>query len=267
MKIDITSDYHLHSHFSDGRVSIREMAEAAIDKGLKKITVTDHMPLPFETRYAMVRPDIDEYRSEIQAAQQEYQGKIRICAGLEIEYIPHLHSWIQSLAKMDWDTLITSVHGLYFQDNRGMVNGTLDEFERLLNLFDNDIKHLCTHYYQTLQKAYQTGLFDIAGHLDVIKKNNVHNRYFDESAPWYRDLVTQTLDVIKANGMKMEINTAGILHPIRQPYPGYWVIDQALEKNIPVVFGSDSHGPETLGQYFSDILAEIESTNPSMKSR
>jgi histidinol phosphatase-like PHP family hydrolase len=50
--IDKTSDYHMHSVYSDGDASIDAMARSASDKGLTQVTITDHMPLPFDTRYA-----------------------------------------------------------------------------------------------------------------------------------------------------------------------------------------------------------------------
>ena len=40
MKIEV--DLHLHSNYSDGKYSIPEVIELAIDKGLKVISITDH---------------------------------------------------------------------------------------------------------------------------------------------------------------------------------------------------------------------------------
>src|SRR6185312_9372475 len=39
---DIRGDLHMHTHATDGRDSIREMAEAAMARGLKYIAITDH---------------------------------------------------------------------------------------------------------------------------------------------------------------------------------------------------------------------------------
>ncbi len=33
-------------------------------------------------------------------------------------------------------------------------------------------------------------------------------------------------------------------------YPSPWIIRQAEQMGIPMVLGSDSHTPETLGRYF-----------------
>jgi predicted metal-dependent phosphoesterase TrpH len=35
-------DFHIHSHHSDGVLSVQEIIELALDRGLKKISITDH---------------------------------------------------------------------------------------------------------------------------------------------------------------------------------------------------------------------------------
>ena len=253
MQIDKTSDYHMHTLYSDGNGLVDAMARSAIDKGLTQITITDHMPLPFDTRYAMSRAQVDAYQRDIRQARTAYDGRLHITTGLEFEYIPRYREWIHDIWKMGWDHAIISVHWLLDDDIAGLVNGTRGEFEALLQAADGDIKTLCRIYYGAIQMACRTGWFDIAGHLDVIKKHNAGAVFFDESDGWYRDLVMATLGVIKTQGMTMEINTAGITHPVGAPYPSPWIVHEAAGMGIPLVLSSDSHGPETLGQYFNAI--------------
>ena len=253
MQIDKTSDYHIHSVYSDGAASIDNMARSAADKGLSQITITDHMPLPFDTRYAMPRTKVEAYRRDIQQAQAACGGRLNITSGIEFEYIPRYQDWIHDLWKIGWDHCVVSVHWLLDGDIAGMVNGTRREFDALFRTANADIKTLCRIYYGVLQTAYRTGWFDIAGHLDVIKKHNSNAIFFDESDAWYRSLVMATLKEIRANGMKMEINTSGINHPANAPYPSPWIVHAATAMGIPIVLGSDSHTPEALGQYFNCI--------------
>ena len=253
MQIDKTSDYHMHTVYSDGSADIDAMARSAIDKGLAQITITDHMPLPFDTRYAMPRAKVEAYRRDIRQAQTTYHGRLAITSGIEFEYIPQYREWIYGIWKIGWDHCIVSVHRLIDDDITGMVNGTRGEFEALFQAANGDIKTLCRIYYEVIQTACRTGWFDIAGHLDVIKKHNAGAVFFDESDTWYRDLVMATLKVIKAQGMTMEINTAGINHPVGTPYPSAWIVHAAVDMGIPLVLSSDSHSPKTLGQYFNTI--------------
>ncbi len=250
LKIDKTSDYHMHTQYSDGCASIDEMAISAIEKGLSQITITDHMPLPFDTRYTMNKHMVDQYKLALRQAQSKFSGKLKINMGIELEFVPEYRFWVHSISKMGWDYTIASVHRLSINGYSQLVNGTIDEFKSLFKHFDYDIRALYRVYYKTLQEALSTGWFDIAAHLDVIKKHNVDSTYFNEADPYYRALVVKTLDIIKEQGMKMEINTSGFNHPIKEQYPSHWIIQEAQNKGIPIVLSSDSHSPDTLGQYF-----------------
>lgn len=254
MTIDRYVDCHMHSEFSDGRTSIGRLAETAVEKGLAAIAVTDHMPLPFLTRYAMEPNRLHVYRDEISQTREAYAHVLDIRSGLEMEYLPDHRAWIERIARMDWDIRLISIHGMEKGDRHFMVNGREDEFRRTLKeVFYSDIRAFCTHYYEMLTEAVRTGWFDAAGHLDVIKKHNKDQRYFDETASWYKDLVRSALDAIAENDMKLEINTNGLNHPAGAFYPSAWIVREAREKGIPIILGSDAHSPEYIGQYFDRV--------------
>ena len=253
MNIDAKNDHHMHTVFSDGAARIEEMAAAAIERGLTTITITDHMPLPFDNRYATRFDDLDRYRREIGLAKDKYAGQLEINAGLEIEFLPSFTPWIQSIVDMGWDHLLVSVHNLFVNGEPHIVNGTRREFEILVAYSENNIENLCRTYYETMQMAVRTGWFDIVGHLDVIKKNNAGQAYFMESSPWYRSLVLETLDCVEKYKMKMEINMSGLNSPAKEQYPSRWIIQEAIKRDIPLVLSSDSHRPESLGQYFDKV--------------
>lgn len=250
----------MHTRYSDGTGSIDDMVHAALSKNLTQITITDHMPLPFPNRYAIQEHDIEQYRLDTLVLQERYAEALRINLGLEMEFIPGYKAWIHDLAHRSWDYLIVSIHHLSGGDGSlNLVNGTREECEELMCCFDHDGRALCRQYYQTLQEAVSTGWFDIVGHLDVVKKHNRGNRLFDESSSWYRHLIIDTLDIIKEQGMSMEINTAGFNHEPAEQYPSSWIIREAMQREIKMVLGSDSHVPETVGQCFSAIGTLVNS--------
>ncbi len=248
----------MHTLFSDGGASIEDMAQSAIEKGLTQISVTDHMPLPCEQRYTMDKERVDEYRRAIKKAQARYSNDLAIRMGIELEYIPQFRFWVSSILKMGWETSIASVHSLCFGKDLFLVNGTPSEFEDLLGVFNHDVKALLNTYFDTLHEALDTGWFDIVGHLDVIKKNNVNEKYFCESDPWYRSQVCDALDIICQRGMKMEINMSGLNHPVGKTYPSRWVIKEAIEMDIPLVLSSDAHCPGDIGQHFNCVDAYVK---------
>jgi histidinol-phosphatase (PHP family) len=251
MQLDTGADYHMHTVFSDGSASVTQMAAAAIEKGLHTIALTDHVPLPYPTRYAMDFDRITEFRQAVEKTGQQFEGRLEIKTGLEMEYIPRFREWFRSIADLGWGLTLASVHTLFVRDEVSLVNGNEAEFHRCLAMFKGDIKALVTAYYQTLQEAFATGWFDVAGHFDVVKKFNAGGRFFDEQSQWYQDLIFSTLRVLRDAGMKMEINTNGIIHPVAAAYPSSWIIEAASAMGIRIILGSDAHRASDVGRFFN----------------
>jgi len=80
-----TGDFHTHSKYSDGRNTISEMVDAAQDKGLKNIAITDHGPANIGTgvkaseTYLVIKDQISKL--------QETRPEIKILAGAEADII------------------------------------------------------------------------------------------------------------------------------------------------------------------------------------
>ncbi len=76
--------FHNHTTASDGRNSLREMAEAAQETGMQYLGIADHSKASFQAR------GLDEKRllaqlEEIRTLNAEYKGSFRIFAGSEVD--------------------------------------------------------------------------------------------------------------------------------------------------------------------------------------
>ncbi|MBM4423341.1 MAG: DNA polymerase/3'-5' exonuclease PolX [Chloroflexi bacterium] len=81
---DIRADLHSHSTWSDGRASIRQMADAAMARGLKTLAVTDHSQSLGVTG-GLTPERLRAQRKEIDKVQKELGDKITLLQGAEVE--------------------------------------------------------------------------------------------------------------------------------------------------------------------------------------
>ncbi|MBI3241406.1 MAG: DNA polymerase/3'-5' exonuclease PolX [Chloroflexi bacterium] len=81
---DLKADLHSHSTWSDGRASIKQMAESARDRGLSALAVTDHSQSLGVTG-GLTPERLREQRREIDKLQRELGDSILILQGAEVE--------------------------------------------------------------------------------------------------------------------------------------------------------------------------------------
>jgi histidinol-phosphatase (PHP family) len=101
-----------------------------------------------------------------------------------------------------------------------------------------------------LKDAAGSGMFDIVGHIDVVK---VFGYRPDRD---YDDVLRDAMKAIKENGLVVEINTAGLRKPVREVYPSVKILEIIKEMKIPLTLGSDSHTPGDVGRDF-DLAVEL----------
>lgn len=77
-------DLQMHTTWSDGKTSVLEMAQAAQDHGYEYILITDHSH-SLGIVQGVKPEDIAAQRAEIDAANAELGGAIRILHGIEVE--------------------------------------------------------------------------------------------------------------------------------------------------------------------------------------
>ena len=79
---DYRGDLQMHSEYSDGRVSLEELAEGCLARGYEYCGVTDHSyGLPIAHGVSM--SDLKKQHAEINAINKRYKGRFRIIKGIE----------------------------------------------------------------------------------------------------------------------------------------------------------------------------------------
>jgi len=134
---DIRSDLHMHTTWSDGTLSIRQMAEAAKARGKQFIVITDH------SQYSAIANGLSverilQQQAEVRQVDREMGPDFRVFHGVEMD--------IRSDGSMDYpdevlaqlDFVVASLH-FSLRQERAVIT------RRLLNAIENPHVDLIGH--------------------------------------------------------------------------------------------------------------------------
>ncbi len=183
-RADIHADLHMHSTWSDGTLSIEQMAEQALKRGHKFICITDHSrSLGIANGLSIER--LMRQSEEIQEANAALEGQITILHGTEMD--------IKSDATLDYpdevlaelDFVIASLHVGLSQPREQITN-------RLLAAINNPhvdmIGHPSARYIPDREPvdADWDKVFEAAAKTGIALEVNSNPRRLDLDAPYAR---------------------------------------------------------------------------------
>ena len=117
---DIKGDVHMHTTATDGRNSIREMADAALAKGYQYIAITDH------SKNLAMTNGLDEKRAlehirRIREVDEQMEGRIRVFTGIEVDILADGALDLDDEVLAQMDVVIASVHTRFDQSREEMT--------------------------------------------------------------------------------------------------------------------------------------------------
>ncbi len=234
-------DYHMHTPLCGHAVGEpREYVMRAIEAGLTEIGFSDHAPLfAFaDPGIAMRLDQLPHYHKMIEDVRAQFAKKISIKVALEADFIVGCEDKTKDmLAAYSYDYIIGSVH---FIDGWGFDNPF-----SLHSWNGQNIDKVYRAYYKLLRLSAESKLFDIMGHVDLVKKFG-HRPTTDMTTE-----IMATAEVFRKAGVAVEINTAGLRKPVHEMYPSLYALRIYCEEGIPLTFGSDAHAPKEVGEDFA----------------
>ncbi|MCD6173420.1 MAG: histidinol-phosphatase [Sulfurimonas sp.] len=232
-------DLHNHTTMCNhAEGTIDEYISQAIKKGTKIFGFSEHAPMDFDPKYRISFKQMSEYENSILEAKEKYKDKIDIRLGYEVDYLQgHMDNRVLNA---DVDYLIGSVH---FIDKWGFDNP-----EFIGRYEEQNLDEIWQKYFDNIEKMAQSELFDIVGHLDLIKVF----KFMPKKS--ILEIAKNALLAIKKADMVIEINMAGIRKPIAEPYPSKELLQEAYKLNIPITFGSDAHAKEQVSMFEKEIV-------------
>jgi histidinol phosphatase-like PHP family hydrolase/predicted nuclease with RNAse H fold/dephospho-CoA kinase len=224
----LQGDLHMHTKWSDGKHSIADMADEAMNLGRKYIGITDHS---YALKIARGMSEIDSLKQVEEIVTLRQKG-IKVLSGIEVEILK---------------------------------DGSLDFSDAVLNKFDYVLAGIHTHLNQTagelearLEKALSNPYVNILAH-PTGKLLGRPGVMFSSRAPLAIPF-KNILEICEKNNVVVELNCFPERFDIGVEY-----FNDILESNVLVSVGTDAHSAAHLNclNYAEEMLAKY----PKLKKR
>lgn len=194
---DIRGDLHMHTVATDGKNTVREMAEAALERGYAYIAITDH------SKNLAMTNGLDDARAlehveRIRAADREMEGRIKIFSGIEVDILVDGELDLSDSVLAQMDVVVASVHSYFNQPAEQMT-------ARILRAIEHPFVRVLGHPTGRLLLRREPYVFDLEAVLRRCAELGVaveHNAYPDRL-----DLNDRNLRRAKELGCKIVVNT------------------------------------------------------------
>jgi len=224
-------DYHIHTLFSDGKKGLSEYINQAMKRKIDEIGFSDHIYFK-KAVWSMDFADLPNYVNKINALKKTSQ--IPIKTGAEVDFVPSkMVRLMRMINRFDFDYLMGSVHFI--------GDWQIDSDKQIHRWRRENVDQVYQQYFALVQEMAKSGLFDVVGHLDLVKKYNFRPKRDITS------LLFETVEVISKAKMCVEVNTGGLRKPCREVYPSEELLKICFENGLPITLGSDAHSPEDIG--------------------
>lgn len=248
------SSVHVHSKLCDGKNTLDELAVTAWHAGLKTLGFSGHSHTPCDIEYCMTQSRTALYKAQVAKLKERYAGKLDILCGLEWD----LFSDDDPTA---YDYFIGSAHYV-----RGPKTGRYYEIDfREADLaaciqddFDGDGLAVVEAYFDNVRQVAEHKP-TILGHIDLIKKINKGNKFFDETSPRYMAAARKALEAAAANGCVLEVNTSSVYRGYRDDFfPGEEILRAWKEMGGEVIITADAHEAKALTFGYEEAAAQLK---------
>ena len=232
---DLPLDAHLHTNLSpDSDVPIDSYAAQAVERGIAELAITDHVDFePGAPAFDFVPFDVRE-RTVREAAERWAPHGLAIRFGTEITYDSRFEDAIRDhLRDHAYDYVIGSVH---------VYAGSPYHRDRVAAwVAGRPLGDVMAPYFDEVERAIRSGLFDTLGHLDFVKRYLVpHVTTADLAAA--PELYERLLVALVETGTALEVNTSGLRQAAAETYPSAGVVARfKVLGGTRISAGSDAH--------------------------
>lgn len=179
---DIKGDLHIHTTYSDGAFSIREMIEANIKKGYEYMVITDHSK-SLKVAHGLQVERLLRQNEEIKNLNEEYT-EIDIYSGTEMDILPDGSLDYEDDILSQLDYVIAAIHQSFNQSEEEIMKR---------------LEHACRNPY-VRHIAHPTGR--------IIERREGYQPNIEQLMQLAEE--TQTVMEINANPKRLDLNAATV---------------------------------------------------------
>lgn len=239
------SDYHAHSSFSfDSKITMQDMVETAISKGVNEYCVTDHLDT-FDPKNKLI--DIfptEKYYLEFKRLKEKYQDQISLKLGIEFGLEPTIKEEFINFSKLlPFDFIIGSTHNINFKDL--VMGGDFFNQYNQKDYYEMYLEHL-------LKAASMYECFDVMGHLDYVVR---YVPYKEKEIKYsvHGEAIDKVLKKLIENNKGIEINTAGIRYGLPFCHPHMDILKRYKQLGGEILtIGSDCHRMDSVAEFHKE---------------
>lgn len=237
----IPVDSHTHSAQSpDGKNTVREMAERAVELGIKHYTITDHLEInKFYDEEFLYEEPVKQSSLILPPLIEEFKDRLDMHYGVELGQPLHdMELTERMLSSYDYEFIIGSCH---------MVKGWDDFY--YLDYQKTDPHYLLKLYFEELLEMAEWGKFDVLGHLTYPLRYIEGDFGIKIDMERYKSIIEEIFKTLIKNGMGIEINTSGLRQKIGAALPDERYVKMYRESGGEIItVGSDAHCCRDLGK-------------------
>lgn len=239
-------DTHVHTANSfDGHHSAMRMCEAAVKKGIRSITFTDHCEVDafeqgnFETsmKHSIV---------ESAKAKSAFTGVLLVNIGVELgQPCYDAETADRIISDFKYDQVIGSVHNLRGEKDFYFI----EDYKKI------DVYATLNEYFDEILTMIEWGKFDVLAHLDYPLRYAVGEQKLDVDMTRLSGKTDEIFKLLIEKEIALEINTSGLRQAIGRTLPGVEMLKRFKELGGNMItVGSDAHMEDHVGSGIDEVM-------------
>ncbi len=243
----ITTNFHTHTVFCDGKNTPEEMVMAAIEKGFTSLGFSGHSFFEPESDISMSIESQKEYFRQVNELKVKYADKIEIFCGIEQDIF-------SDEPIFDYEYRIGSVHNVFKNGKYYDIDLSPESTKNTVDtVYGGDFDSFAEDYFSLVGEVLEKTKADIIGHIDLVSKFSETLGY-GQSDRFLTACEKAIIKLVPFN-KPFEINTGAMSRGHRTiPYPTPEILVLIKKHGGKIAFSSDCHDKDFLDFGFKEAV-------------